>query len=1606
MSYPVTIPAPYTGYGFGNAEWGSQLGFEYLSAQYAFISQDGGGGLGVGDLKPHCMKSVDLGVTWTELDAANAPTISAVSGTGGTQYTVWRDGSTVYLLSLNRPSSGVISGFDVWTFNLTTGLWSGSATTYVAPVIAEDTGVSADIAMIVRGANDYIFIYSGPKETVGGFPRSRAYYATFDGVTFGTGTVWPGQAGNADNYTPLYGCVDSAGRTYLARAGGSSGFGSDIYVTELSALNVFGTPQLATGDYAETGNFSPQDCSQLILIPGSPERIAFVCDTYESGAFDVAMRMFYADVGVAPAFSSSVIIPSDATALEIFSDNNFLFNQSCTLTVDSGGTITCFWITPDAGLSHSTNVYETHADAATLTWSTPVLYLAPPAFTGAPSVYAGQVFSYIGPSGLGLISTWSDPSDNILAEFSFIPSSTPPVAITCGSPPNGVVGVSYSHNFSTTTSGGTAPYAWAITGGSLPPGLHLNSATGVASGLPISTGTFGFTVRVTDSLSAFAEVDCSIRITSPLCDPFGTKLLHSIRRLNDPDESLAATGYTYIVGNSTTLDAGVETALAQIDKGYSGDPLSLIAFRPEQSPESWMYVYDRLKQSKVRADGSVRAIGVAPPNMSPNADFGIPATVDVNQAQSNSGWTLTPSGTFGSEDRAAGSSPTINLILYNSGTTGWCCINPAITGGFNFGWAANRMKVLLNSGGGNAEVIVVRDVLPAITTTTVAGVSYDTGTTGLCSLVLTGNPAGLARNSLIQITNGSAQTDTIRVLSVVLSPDGSVYSIRCSTTHTFAAGNAVVGLNSWYAYTAQTHAATETITTTAFSVTGLSGAGTQVVSYPAAVNASVAAGRVIDPANDYMSFGLLLVQPQNVVDIQLLVNFDAVPNYSFTNPGNSWIWKVSQAELAALGIQAGGSGSNLNWAQIQIPLSSATKYGSPTLTLANITGVAVQLTVTAGCGWAFDWWYLFGTYGPVIQPNAPSGYFYTSTFRDSTTGAASVPGPITRYSLNPLREAVLVTPATTTAAGVDYDDIYREGGTLTDFVYIGSVVNNNASPNTFFDGLSDLTISGNPGVDLTLLQPWPVLGLPLTGVVNVVGTSVKWVSGSTFPLTMLNNTVILLNGVAFLTRGQPKSTTFLELQADAGVLTNAVFSIASPTLAAQTMPLAFGPLEGPFVPVVFALGDPINSGTLYYSNASNLDAAADTNTLELTGPTEPLVTGEVWNGLAFAGSRENVFVVQYSFTGTYQFRRVPGPSGFWSRWTICRGPDGIYALGRDGIYRWTDSGGVSITDDLLYPLFPHGGQPAAGANGLLPVNMAMINFMRLSYTDESIRFTYLDIACNQVTLRYEIARKRWFVHVYADQISYEYLDEALVSSPNTQQIILLSRNLGNLYLVGGNTDNGLDISTTVQLPYLDNGDLRAQKLFIDNLVDADQTGTLQTTALYDNGNTSQTLSDITLAGSRIQTPLDISAVPGGLELYRNISLRFVWTGGPDGPRVFASEPSFYIMPYLSTLVDTQFFNLGFPGWLHMRRLYAGLISTADVAFRIQVQDGRQFNVVIPSTGGQFKVQTLMLPQTIKGLSFAFQLTCSEKFALFPEAFTPETKEWSETSYIKLAVFRA
>ncbi|HTB84488.1 MAG TPA: choice-of-anchor tandem repeat GloVer-containing protein [Candidatus Sulfotelmatobacter sp.] len=85
-----------------------------------------------------------------------------------------------------------------------------------------------------------------------------------------------------------------------------------------------------------------------------------------------------------------------------------------------------------------------------------------------------------------------------------------PLAVDTASLPNGTAGAAYNQALS--ASDGQSPYTWTNLSGNLPPGLAL-TADGTISGIPTNSGTFNFTVQVTDSASATATQSLALTIS-------------------------------------------------------------------------------------------------------------------------------------------------------------------------------------------------------------------------------------------------------------------------------------------------------------------------------------------------------------------------------------------------------------------------------------------------------------------------------------------------------------------------------------------------------------------------------------------------------------------------------------------------------------------------------------------------------------------------------------------------------------------------------------------------------------------------------------------------------------------------------------------------------------------------------------------------------------------------------------------------------------------------------------------------------------------------------------------------------------------------------------
>jgi hypothetical protein len=160
-------------------------------------------------------------------------------------------------------------------------------------------------------------------------------------------------------------------------------------------------------------------------------------------------------------------------------------------------------------------------------------YNATLAATGGTLPYTWSITSGILPTGLSLDSSTGvisgtptgtgtsnftvqvTDANSLFAQkaLSLTIASTPPPSVTNTSLPGGTQNVAYNATLAAT--GGTSPYSWSISAGTLPAGLTLAASTGVISGTPTGTGTSSFTVQVTDANSLTGTKALGITVIAP-----------------------------------------------------------------------------------------------------------------------------------------------------------------------------------------------------------------------------------------------------------------------------------------------------------------------------------------------------------------------------------------------------------------------------------------------------------------------------------------------------------------------------------------------------------------------------------------------------------------------------------------------------------------------------------------------------------------------------------------------------------------------------------------------------------------------------------------------------------------------------------------------------------------------------------------------------------------------------------------------------------------------------------------------------------------------------------------------------------------------------------
>ena len=176
--------------------------------------------------------------------------------------------------------------------------------------------------------------------------------------------------------------------------------------------------------------------------------------------------------------------------------------------------------------------------------------------------------------GIGL-SDSATPASSVSETFTVVIGPSLPLAITTSDASPGIEGSTYETTLDAT--GGTAPYTWSLTSGSLPEGVGVDSY-GDLFGTPETSGTFTFTVTATDAASPIPDA-ASGQVTLVIAPPpslvIATTGLPAAIQGQEYEDEIEATGgigpFTWSI-SSGTLPAGMQLDSDGTLGGYPATP--------------------------------------------------------------------------------------------------------------------------------------------------------------------------------------------------------------------------------------------------------------------------------------------------------------------------------------------------------------------------------------------------------------------------------------------------------------------------------------------------------------------------------------------------------------------------------------------------------------------------------------------------------------------------------------------------------------------------------------------------------------------------------------------------------------------------------------------------------------------------------------------------------------------------------------------------------------------------------------------------------------------------------------------------------------------------
>lgn len=950
--------------------------------------------------------------------------------------------------------------------------------------------------------------------------------------------------------------------------------------------------------------------------------------------------------------------------------------------------------------------------------------------------------------------------------------------------------------------------------------------------------------------------------------------------------------------NQIYLDTG---ALVATLTGAAGSGVSMVPFRPGESPQAWMYIAGLEDYQKLSAPPVTTAkVGIAEPQV----------TLDATPQNLNSyvftgtaaNWT--PGGTV-----AGGPADSARI----TDTAGTVIADPLISSRQSVGVSSTErydIGMLVSFNG--ADPVIVQDVLPPVAPLVIQAIRYNSGSTGRCTIVPSQSSVGQMQQVLGAIRRGAlvrlGGSETVLVLNRTSGPDGSV-CFETVTSGTFAPGATVAGVTA-IVVDGPTVSTGNSITSPMISITVGTGIGTLSESL-ATSPFSQPLGTGLPQEDEYLHISLLVDDPTLLNEIKLIFNVAPGPlsynnevYYVAVQPSQlSGIPKNTQTVLqAALNeqIQAAAppgtvfppetSAGFSQWSEIMIPISTLTRIGGDqNRTLANCNGMQLLVSCTAQVVIRFGSLWVGGGGQPDIGEDG-ADYQYRVRPRSSLTGVKGNASPPMRYGVRPRRQKVTVTlPSAAYDSQIDTWDIYRYGGSVTSYRYIGSAA---ITESTFEDNYFDDAARGGDELEVDNFEPWPSVDVPykVTGAsIAVAGTWIVLSGPTSWPALItrwLPGTLIQLGGQsAYTLRSRPtalSATSYLfEVEECIGpsILPD-YFWVLEPKVARQILPYLWGPdAAGTF----FGVGDTLRPGSVYFSKSNQPDATSDRYNLELSPPSEPLIGGGLVRGVSLVASTQRWWALYPAFGTATRYNPIEQTvgKGLLTPYGHCSDGERIFFWGRDGIYATNGQPAQSLTDPDLYNIFPHEG--VLGVNVLRNTvtyyapDYGRAATFRLSRVNTYLYADYQDTSGIARTIVCDLRTGGWSQDIYANAMDVHYGTEQqegpLLTSGSAYPLGIMADTSGKVYTqVDCVNDNGTPIPCLVATFEWDGGDQRAQPLFGDSYLDCVPVSGLTVTPVS-LGTGVATPTIIAPSSSRQFVPISVN----GGELQKFMGQQIEWT---------------------------------------------------------------------------------------------------------------------------------